>query len=82
MLPRLASVILLALLATSLAQTPQFPSLGSYVSRLRGPNKPGFPAYVGLPAAQSIYLFPGYQGAAYLGQAYNPFAANGEQPYL
>jgi hypothetical protein len=68
--------------ATSVNQTPQFPSLGSYVSKLRGPNAPGFPAYVGLPSAQSVYLFPGYQGAAYLGQNHNPFAVDDEQRYL
>ena len=28
------------------------PSVGSYVARCRGPNRPGVPAYVGLPAAQ------------------------------
>jgi hypothetical protein len=66
--------------AASLPQ--QYPSIGSYVSRLRGPNVKGFPAYVGLPAAQSIYLFPGYQGSAYLGGAYNPFDAAREASYL
>jgi hypothetical protein len=66
--------------AASLPQ--QFPSIGSYVSRMRGPNVKGFPAYVGLPAAQSVYLFPGYQGSAYLGQAYNPFDAAREASYL
>ena len=40
------------------------------------------PAYVGLPAAQSIYIFPGYQGAAYLGPAFNPFDVNTAQKYL
>jgi hypothetical protein len=65
------------------ANLPQmYPSIGSYVSRLRGPNVRGFPAYVGLPAAQSIYLFPGYQGSAYLGRAYNPFDADRERSYL
>ena len=65
------------------ANLPQkYPSVGSYVSRVRGPNAPGMPAYVGLPAAQSIYLFPGYQGAAYLGAAYNPFDVDTEQKYL
>jgi hypothetical protein len=34
-----------------------------YISRMKGPNQAGMPAYVGLPA-QSVYLFPGYQGAA------------------
>lgn len=65
------------------ASLPQkYPSVGSYVSRVRGPNQPGLPAYVGLPSAQSVYLFPGYQGAAYLGQAYNPFDVDREQKYL
>lgn len=66
--------------ANNLAQ--KFPSVGSYVARLRGPNAPGMPAYVGLPAAESVYLFPGYQGAAYLGPAYNPFDVQPAQKYL
>lgn len=65
------------------ASLPQkYPSFGSYISKLRGPNVAGMPAYVGLPAAQSIYLFPGYMGAAYLGAAYNPFDVDTEQKYL
>ncbi len=60
----------------------KYPSVGSYVSRLRGANQTGVPAYVGLPAAQTIYLFPGYQGAAYLGPAYNPFDVDRVQKYL
>ncbi len=65
------------------ASLPQkYPSFGSYISKLRGPNIAGMPAYVGLPAAQSIYLFPGYMGAAYLGAAYNPFDVDTEQKYL
>src|SRR5262249_61472849 len=49
-----------------------YPSVGSYVARVRGPNRPDLPAYVGVPAAESVYLFPRYQGAAYLGSPYNP----------
>lgn len=65
------------------ASLPQkFPSVGSYIAKVRGPNRTGLPAYVGLPAAQSVYLFPGYQGAAYLGQAFNPFDVNRERSYL
>jgi len=65
------------------ASLPQkYPSFGSYISKLRGPNVGGMPAYVGLPAAQSIYLFPGYMGAAYLGAAYNPFDVDTEVKYL
>ncbi len=68
--------------ATALNQASKYPSVGSYAARVRGPNQPGLPAYVGLPAAQSIYLFPGYQGAAYLGPTYNPFDVDREQKYL
>jgi hypothetical protein len=65
------------------ANLPQkYPSVGSYVAKVRGPNRPGLPPYVGLPAAQSIYLFPGYQGSAYLGPAYNPFDVDRETKYL
>jgi hypothetical protein len=68
--------------ATTASPSPRFPSVGSYVARVRGANRPGLPAYVGLPSAQSVYLFPGYQGAAYLGPAYNPFDVDREQRYL
>ena len=68
--------------STSVNLPQKYPSVGSYVSRVRGSNQPGLPAYVGLPAAQSIYLFPGYQGAAYLGAQYNPFDVNTEEKYL
>jgi len=68
--------------ATGGDQTPRYPSVGSYVSRVRGANDPDLPAYVGLPAAQSIYLFPGYQGPAYLGSRYAPFDANPDSKYL
>ncbi len=65
------------------ANLPQmYPSVGSYISRTLGPNRPGLPAYVGLPSAQSVYLFPGYMGAAYLGAQYNPFDVDREQQYL
>ena len=63
-------------------QAQKFPSVGSYVSRIQGANAPGLPAYVGLPAAESVYLYPGYQGAAYLGRAYNPFDVQTQQKYL
>jgi hypothetical protein len=60
----------------------KFPSVGAFAARVRGANRPGLPAFVGLPAAQSIYLFPGYQGAAYLGADCNPFDVDREQSYL
>jgi hypothetical protein len=51
----------------------EHPSIGSIVARLRGPNRPGMPAYVAVPHAASIGLSPGYFGANYLGTTYNPF---------
>jgi hypothetical protein len=68
--------------STSVNLPQKFPSVGSYVSRMKGSNNPHLPAYVGLPAAQTIYLFPGYMGAAYLGGAYNPFDVDREHKYL
>lgn len=59
--------------STSVSLPQKYPSIGSYISRMKGPNQPGLPAYVGLPGAESVYLYPGYMGAAYLGGAYNPF---------
>ena len=59
----------------------KYPSVGSYVARVKGANAPGLPAYVGLPAAETVYLFPGYMGAAYLGGAYNPFDADRDRKY-
>lgn len=59
-----------------------YPSVGSFVAKVKGPNRQGLPAYVGLPSAESVYLFPGYQGAAYLGAAYNPFDVDREAKYL
>ncbi len=43
------------------------PSLGSVVSKLRGPNVTGLPGYVSLPKQQLL------GGSAYLGMAHNPF---------
>src|SRR5262249_9959614 len=42
-------------------------------ARLRGPNRPGLPAYVAVPVASSVGLVPGYNSAAYLGSQFNPF---------
>ena len=51
----------------------KYPSFGSYISKIAGPKHSGMPAYVGMPAAQAIYKFPGYMGASHLGSAFNPF---------
>ncbi len=68
--------------ATTANKAQKSPSVGSVVAKVKGANAPGLPAYVGLPSAQTIYLFPGYMGAAYLGAACNPFDVNREQQYL
>ena len=68
--------------STSINKDQMFPSVGSYVARVKGANQSGMPPYVGLPAAHSVYIYPGYQGAAYLGTAYNPFQVNNQQRYL
>src|SRR6476620_3593406 len=41
----------------------EYPSIGSVVAKVRGPNRPGMPAYVAAPSAASIGLSPGYFGA-------------------
>lgn len=57
---------------------PKFPSAGSIIAKLHGPNRPGMPPYVSVPHAASVGLQPGYNSAAYLGVAYNPFNAGGD----
>lgn len=68
--------------ATTANKGQKYPSVGSYVARVQGANQSGMPAFVGLPAAQAVYVYPGYQGAAYLGRAYNPFDVQSRQRYL
>lgn len=68
--------------ATSVSLGIRYPSFGACISKMCGPRRPGMPAYVGLPSAESVYIFPGYHGAAYLGGAYNPFDIDTETKYL
>lgn len=49
-----------------------FPSTGSVVAKMKGPNQPGMPAYVNLPRML------GLGKAAYLGASYNPFAPDND----
>jgi hypothetical protein len=49
-----------------------YPSCGSVVARMKGPNEPGLPAYVNLPRVLSLGK------AAYLGASYNPFAPDND----
>lgn len=48
------------------------PYCGAVVSKLRGANVPGMPAYVGIPRKQI------FGGAAYLGTEFNPFTTVSE----
>jgi hypothetical protein len=59
--------------STAANLTPMYPGAGAITARLRGANRPGLPAYVGVPYARSVGLAPGYFSGAYLGTAYNPF---------
>jgi hypothetical protein len=68
--------------STSTKIPSMYPSLGSHITRVHGCTSNGLPGYVGLPAAHAIYKYPGYMGAAYLGEAYNPFQVNNRQRYL
>ncbi len=47
----------------------QKPSLGSVIARSLGSRQPPMPAYLTIPKAEAF----GYQGAVYLGKAFNPF---------
>lgn len=49
-----------------------YPSIGSVVAKMRGPNEPGLPAYVNLPRILNLGK------AAYLGASYNPFAPDND----
>ncbi len=68
--------------STSADKRQKYPSLGSCIARVQGSRSKGMPAYVGLPAAHSVYIYPGFMGSAYLGAAYNPFQLNNKQRYL
>jgi Protein of unknown function (DUF1501) len=49
-----------------------YPSCGSVVAKVNGPNEPGLPAYVNLPRALNLGK------AAYLGASFNPFAPDSD----
>jgi hypothetical protein len=49
-----------------------YPSCGSVVAKMNGPNEPGLPAYVNLPRALNLGK------AAYLGASFNPFAPDND----
>lgn len=49
-----------------------YPSCGSVVAKMNGPNEPGLPAYVNLPRSLNLGK------AAYLGASFNPFAPDND----
>ncbi|MFQ5733241.1 MAG: DUF1501 domain-containing protein [Planctomycetaceae bacterium] len=57
---------------------PMYPSVGSIISKTKGANRPGMPAFVSVPYAMTVGRKPGYQSSAFLGVAYNPFDAGGD----
>ncbi|MEQ9411852.1 MAG: DUF1501 domain-containing protein [Fuerstiella sp.] len=68
--------------ATAANKKPTSPSVGSCVAKLTEATQPGMPTYVGLPAAHSVYIYPGYMGSAYLGPGFDPFQVNMKQKYM
>lgn len=57
---------------------PVYPSVGSIITKTKGPNRPGMPAFVSIPYAMTVGRRPGYQSSAFLGVASNPFDAGGD----
>lgn len=57
---------------------PQYPSMASVITKLKGSCAAGVPAYVGLPTTHSVGIRPGYHGGAYLGVGHGPFMADGD----
>jgi uncharacterized protein (DUF1501 family) len=53
---------------------PQKPSLGSVIARSLGSIEPPMPPYITIPKSEAF----GYQGAVYLGKAFNPFEVGGD----
>lgn len=68
--------------ATSANSEQKYPSLGSYIAKIAGPKDPGLPAYVGMPAAESVYKYPGYMGGSHLGNDFDPFDVERSICYL
>lgn len=60
------------------SQDPMYPSIGAVTAFHQGANAPGMPAFVAIPNAATIGLKPGYQSAAFIGKAFNPFDAGSD----
>ncbi|HEV3029972.1 MAG TPA: DUF1501 domain-containing protein, partial [Planctomycetota bacterium] len=59
-------------------QAPTAPSQGSIVARTIGSRRPNLPPYVVIPQAVSGVMRPGYFGASYVGQTFDPFETGGD----
>jgi uncharacterized protein (DUF1501 family) len=59
-------------------QAPTAPSQGSIVARTIGARRASIPPYVVIPQAVSGVMRPGYFGASYVGQSYDPFETGGD----
>lgn len=64
--------------ATGANTAGKYPSVGSIATRVLGPRKSGMPAHVAVPYASSVGIRPGYFGANFVGQQYDPFETNGD----
>ncbi len=64
--------------ATGANTAGKYPSMGSIATRVLGPRKSGLPAHVAVPYASSVGLRPGYFGANFVGQQYDPFETGGD----
>ncbi|HUY32005.1 MAG TPA: DUF1501 domain-containing protein [Pirellulales bacterium] len=64
--------------STNTNPAPMYPSVGSIISKVRGPNQPGLPPYVAIPPGRYLNMRPGYQTGAYLGVATNPFCVDAD----
>jgi hypothetical protein len=62
--------------ATGADTTPRAPSAASYAAKVRGPNRPGLPPYVGLDNLHSVGIVPGYHGPSWLGAQFSPLIAD------
>lgn len=60
------------------ALDPQYPAAGAIISKVLGPKVAGLPPYVSVPYSATIGLRPGYNSAAYLGVAHDPFDVNAD----
>jgi hypothetical protein len=74
-----AHILLTGRVGPSVANpAPTAPSQGSIVARTIGSRRPNLPPYVVIPQAVSGVMRPGYFGASYVGQSFDPFETGGD----